>query len=363
MRFLQRWSVATCSALRRLLARSGDWILRRPSLARWFYPTPDQEDEAQYRRFNERYFASLYEQERMLADRPRMDFYAALIRHHVRPGDRVIDLGTGTGILAALAARQGAACVHAIDHSEILNHARALAQRNQVTGVEFHAVHSRQFHVPEKVDVILHEQMGDALFDEDMMANVLDLRDRLLKPGGRVLPAQFDFYCEPVAIDPRRHVPFIWQLNVHGFDFSSLEWDRPQDPSYYRLALGDAAIVESFVGRPEPALSVDLTTLRLPELPREVQLQRRVLRAGRVDGLLVYFRVHAAPELTLTTDPLDPNRAPHWGFRVLRLESLNVAAGEVVEVTLSVERWADLNTWRWQCAVRPAGAGADAPPL
>jgi protein arginine N-methyltransferase 1 len=41
--------------------------------------------------------------------------------------------------------------------------------------------------------VILHEQMGDYLFDEAMVTNVCDLRDRLLKRGGLILPSCFDF--------------------------------------------------------------------------------------------------------------------------------------------------------------------------
>ena len=65
--------------------------------------------EERYRDFNGRYFSGFYEQERMLADKPRMEFYRAAIQRRIQPGDRVIDLGTGTGILAALASRRGAA--------------------------------------------------------------------------------------------------------------------------------------------------------------------------------------------------------------------------------------------------------------
>ena len=183
--------------------------------------------EEDYRDFNGNYFSSFYEQERMLADPPRMEFYRAAIERRIRPGDRVIDLGTGTGILAALASRQGAACVYAIDHSAILDTARVLAVANNLERVEFIAAHSTEFSVAGRVDVILHEQMGDCLFDEGMVANVCDLRDRLLKPGGLILPSQFEFFCEPVKVRDERHVPFIWELKVCGYDYSSGERDRP----------------------------------------------------------------------------------------------------------------------------------------
>ena len=142
---LQRLSARGFSAFRRLLTRVGDWIVARPRLAAWIYPTDTRTADQRYRDFNERYFANFHEQERMLADKPRMNFYHTAIMRHIQPGDRVIDLGTGTGILAAFAARRGAAKVYAIDHSEILEHARALAVANEVKNVEFVATHSTAF--------------------------------------------------------------------------------------------------------------------------------------------------------------------------------------------------------------------------
>ena len=58
-------------------------------------------------------------QRRMVSDRPRTDAFAAAIREVVKPGDVVLDVGTGTGILAMLAAKAGAREVHAIDATDI----------------------------------------------------------------------------------------------------------------------------------------------------------------------------------------------------------------------------------------------------
>ena len=102
---LQGLSMKRFQSLRRLMARVGAWIRTQPRLALWVFPAPETAD-ARYREFNERCFADLYEQERMLADKPRMNFYNCAIARHIQPGDRVIDLGTGTGVLAALASAQ-----------------------------------------------------------------------------------------------------------------------------------------------------------------------------------------------------------------------------------------------------------------
>jgi protein arginine N-methyltransferase 1 len=353
--FLQRLSAKAITAARCWLARGGAWIQARPRLAAWFYLQPAA--EAAYRAHNGRMFAGFHEQERMLADQPRMAFYQAAIARHIRPGDRVIDLGTGTGILAALAARQGAAHVYAIDHSAILKHARTLAAANRLTQVEFIATHSSAFTTPEPVDIILHEQMGDGLFDESMVANVTDLRDRLLKPGGRILPSRFDLYCEPIKVHDDRLVPFLWELNVHGYDYSCMERHRPQEPGYYQLVSSDQHLVEHCLGEPTPILSIDLHTLNAAGLPREITFTRTVVHAGRLDGYAVYFRARVDDDLTLSSDPLDPGRAPHWGFRILRTDRDTFAVGDVIEVRLNVGSWPELETWRWSHVKRSPALG------
>ncbi len=352
---LRRFSLWLSAGMRSALAWGGDWIWARPGIARWIYPTTAETREEDYRVHNGAMFAGFHEQERMLADRPRMAFYAAAIARMIRPGDRVIDLGTGTGILAALAARHGAAHVYALDHSEILTHAQALAVANRVENVEFVATHSTAFTPAEKVDVILHEQMGDCLFDESMVANVADLRDRVLKPGGRIVPSDFEFYCEPVMVRDSRVVPFIWELEVQGYDYSSLERHRPQNPGYYHLASTDAGLVDHFLGDPAPALTIDLHTVNPEGLPAELVIRRTVIEAGRLDGLAVFFRARVGDDLSLSTNPLDPRRAPHWGFRLLRTDRQVFAVGDEIEIRLSVERWTELSSWRWSC-VRQRGA-------
>lgn len=355
------FTVRLFSVLRALIDRVRRWVQDRPWVAAWIYPAGEISGETDYRVHNGRMFAGFHEQERMLADRPRMAFYQSAITQHIRPGDRVIDLGTGTGILAALAARRGAAQVYAIDHSEILAHARDLAAANRVERVEFIATHSTAFTLPERVDVILHEQMGDCLFDESMVANVADLRDRLLKPGGLILPSLFDLYCVPIKVNDARLVPFIWELEVHGYDYASLERHRPQNPSYYHLASTDRSLVEHFLCEPEPVLSIDLHTLNEGDLPKELRFKRRVVNAGRFDGYAVYFRARTSGGLSLSSNPRDPGRAPHWGFRILRNEQDHFAVGDEIDVRLSAERWSELDSWRWShvklTAGHPAAAG------
>ena len=260
---LQRFTVFVSQRVRRACGLLRKFLVGSPRLKAWFYPPTKTKTPAErYRQQNEDYFADLHAQERMLADVPRMAFYHEAITRKIKPGDRVIDLGTGTGILAAFASRQGAAQVYAVDHSTIIEHAKALAAENGIENVDFEDVHSSKLYLDEPVDVILHEQMGDFLFDEAMVPNVCDLRDRLLKPGGLILPSEFELFCEPMTLHDDRRVPYIWELtNVHGFDFSSMERSRPRDPGYHGLVSCDLGVVKHFLGRPSPIVEVDLHTI------------------------------------------------------------------------------------------------------
>jgi type I protein arginine methyltransferase len=171
---------------------------------------------------NRQAFTSFYEHEKMLADSVRVDTYAKALEKHIRPGDVVVDVGTGTGILSFLAVRARPKIVHAIDHSDSIEMAEVLARSNGITGIELHKIHSRAFDPAEMADVIIHEQIGDLLFEERMVETLLDLRDRVLKPGGRIVPGRFSFYISPVQLNDDDAVPFGWEQTLHGVDFSVL---------------------------------------------------------------------------------------------------------------------------------------------
>jgi protein arginine N-methyltransferase 1 len=82
-----------------------------------------------------------------------------------------------------------------------------------------------------------------------------------------------------------------------------------------------------------------------------------VVQAGRLDGFAVYFRARGDDDLCLGTSPLDPGRAPHWGFRILRTAREDFAVGDVIEAKLTVGRWPDPNTWSWSHTKRAAANG------
>jgi len=292
-------------------------------------------------------FTRLEVHEEMIADAVRVNSYHDAIRRHVRTGDTVVDLGTGTGILAMFAAQQGADRVYALDHSPFIEVARRIAASNGIQNVTFVQANSRDFALEERVDLVIHEQMGDALFEENMVINLLDLKRRILKPGGRILPGRFDLFIEPIELVPQHRLPYIWEQQLHGLDFTSLH-DEPLLDRYrtsrYEYFNVDPHAVDHFLGEPAPVLSFDLNEMSSDDITHGVETKHTVTRSGRLDGLCVYFRVRFDETLAFDTSPL--SERTHWTNRVLRVPSRKYREGDCIAVRVTMPEHGNMDTWR-----------------
>src|SRR5262245_2389511 len=94
----------------------------------------------------------------LVRDEVRTGAYRDALRKVVRPGDVVLDIGTGSGVLALLACQAGAGRVYAVESSPILSVARELAEANGLGDrVVFVSGDARRLELPERVDVIVAE--------------------------------------------------------------------------------------------------------------------------------------------------------------------------------------------------------------
>ena len=126
----------------------------------------------------------------MIRDRVRTEAFRRAIDSVVRPGDIVLDVGAGSGILSVFAARAGAGSVYAVERTSIAVLAQELAAANGVAEIVRRDPRRRQrtSSSPERVDVIVSEWLGGFGIDEGMLAPVIAARDRWLKPGGVMIP-------------------------------------------------------------------------------------------------------------------------------------------------------------------------------
>ena len=300
-----------------------------------------------YDNMNEADFEGLAHHEEMLSDTVRVGAYHQAIHRAVAPGDVVLDLGTGTGLLAFMASRAGASKVYAIEHSDIIEVAREIARHNGIDNVEFVQANSREFTPPESVDVVLHEQMGDELFNENMIENLLDLRDRVLAPGGRILPSRFRLFVEPVTFNPTMRVRRFPNIELpDGIDLGPMRdsvFLAGHDDDRFGQFWARPGAVAATIGEPSPVIEFDLATLEAPDaLPRHHELRRFVAEDAILDGVCVWFEAVFDDATTLTTSPLAPNTS--WGNRVFRIDR-EVGQGETLAFRIDMGRLVDASTW------------------
>ena len=268
-------------------------------------------------------FATIDSQRRMLEDEPRVDAYAEAIRSVVQPGDVVLDAGTGTGLLAAMAALAGAEHVYAVERSDAIRMAEAVMEATGVADrVTLVRGDLRSVDLPTEVDVLVTETFGAMALAEGGFDDVLACARRWLRPGGRVVPGAIQLWFAPVAdAGALPESPEVFG-EVHGVDL------RPLRP----LALG-RGIVEDI---PSEALAHGGEVAARWSYPSEGHVRgsaRFELEPGTLAGWAAWFTLELADGIHLPTGPTDPRT--HWHQVFLPLEAVPHGGG-VVELEVEV---------------------------
>src|SRR5260370_26996707 len=162
-------------------------------------------------------FSSLNVQKNMLQDKVRNRAFKEAIFRNVKKGDVVIDLGTGTGILAIWAAQAGARKVYAIEETDVADVAEAVIKDNGFEDIiTVLKANSSAIKLPEPADVLIAEVVGHFLFEEGIVEAIADVRRAFLKPTMKIVPCGARVFLAPVEL---------------GDEFSEISyWKGWQDP-------------------------------------------------------------------------------------------------------------------------------------
>ena len=115
-------------------------------------------------------WADPIEHARMLHDDRRTGDFIAALTTAVEPGDVVLDIGTGSGVLAVAAARAGAGRVYAVEASDVAAVAARVFEANGVAGrVTLVPGWSRQIELPERADLLVAEVIGNEPLEEEIL--------------------------------------------------------------------------------------------------------------------------------------------------------------------------------------------------
>ncbi|KAJ8640572.1 hypothetical protein MRB53_017266 [Persea americana] len=311
-------------------------------------------------------YAFLFHQKEMLSDRVRMDaYYNSIFQNQIHFRNKtVLDVGTGSGILAIWCAQAGAQKVYAVEATKMTEHARELVKSNGVEDiVEVIEGSMEEVTLPEKVDIIISEWMGYFLLRESMFDSVICARDRWLKPNGAMYPSHARMWIAPIRsglgdqkMDEYESsmndwFGFLEETEAHyGVNMNVLtkSFREEQKKYYLQTSLWNSLHPHQVIGTPAIIKEIDCLNATVSEiLSVKAQFSSTITTdKTRVSGFAGWFDVHfrgsrdnpATQEVELTTAPSTDNPT-HWGQQVFLFHpQLRVNEGDALGASFSMNR-------------------------
>lgn len=278
------------------------------------------------------------EHRQYLQDQHRLDAYRRAIDAVVKPGDCVLDLGSGTGVLGLFACRAGARTVYAIEETTI---AGLAAQIRDANGFHDRLMivrgHSTTVTLPERADVIVSDQIGRFGFEAGIIQYFSDARRRLLKEGARFIPRAVEFVIAPLQADRLFRRIAFWDSRPAGLDFQPAR-DVAANTAYPARLRASELLADGTV-----AHALDLRTVEASRLAFGANIAVR--RAGLLHGLAGWFRAELAPGVWMSNSPEDPARIRRRQVFLPIERAVAVVPGDTVTARLQMLPEHDVLTW------------------
>lgn len=269
-----------------------------------------------------------------LCDEQRTELFERAITSLVRPGDVVIDAGTGTGVLAMFAVRAGASRVYAI---EVSGSVLRMAMRNwdeNALGARIRPVNRNVLKLRagelEPARVLVMEMVSTGLIEELQVPAFNQLLGQgLVQPEAVVIPSSFRTTVQLVDFD----------FDFYGFKTANPihteSWQRP------RISAG--------LSEPQLVSEVDFEAHRKGGVSVECAVETTVsltaTASGRANALLFASTARLSPEIELAwTDSIN---VP---FAVPLAPAISVRPGQRSTFEISYQMGAGLDTLKVRAA-------------
>jgi precorrin-6B methylase 2 len=279
----------------------------------------------------------------MFADANRNAAYEAALRTFVNASSVVVDIGTGCGLFALMAARAGAAHVYAIEPDPIVQVARDLAAANGLADrITFIEASSTDTSLSERADVIVSDVRAVLPLAGGSLTSLIDARSRFLTPGGVMIPAADTIVAAVVS------APDAFAAAIDAWDE---RWGI--DARQVRGAAAQQVITvtsDEIDVLTEPARWTTLDYLRLASASAEGALVWQASRSAAAHGVALWFEAQLGAGIGYSTAPDSGDRL--YGLAFLPWpEPVALETGTGVEVRLRADLVGGEYVWTWKTTI------------
>jgi len=237
----------------------------------------------------------------MMNDARRNAAWDEALRRAVKPGMTVLEIGTGAGMLALMAARAGAERVITCEYNPVAaTMARELAEANGYA--------DRIMVVPKRsqalllgteldrpADLLVCDIFADGLLDFDPLGAIADARQRLLRPGAPAVPRAAGLRAALANWGDHARVGHIDA--ACGFDLSPM---ADFVPASILRPIGARDVVP--LSDPVEVFRFDFSQDRFPPSERRT-LPCRIAEAGEANTIARWIRLELDERTTLEARP------------------------------------------------------------
>jgi SAM-dependent methyltransferase len=275
----------------------------------------------------------------MLRDRRRRAAYVEALRRTVGPDSVVLDLGSGPGFFAAVAARLGARSVYAVDLLESVDAVPALARANGLEDrITAFRGDIRSVELPEAPDIVIADLRGALPLLTSGLSLAAEVQETVMAPGGTWLQERDDLRVALAYVD-RVDLEAAW--DEPGFDFDALRRHALSVPRRVQLkpneVLTSSATWEQVNYR-------DVDDLRRHRWRGEAEVT--ATEACVANTVALWFDATLIEGIAFTSAPGD-TYTTYGQIALPFVEPLTLAAGETATVGVKFDRLESGNVWRW----------------
>lgn len=275
----------------------------------------------------------------MVRDDSRIQAYQRSLKraiakmHEEKEQAHVLDIGTGTGILAIAAAKAGATSVVACDlQNSLCDIARKNAAANGYSN-RISVVH-RDAAMLQRGKEIRHFGVNLVvadMFDSGLLADQFEYilsmaRRKVVQPQATIIPQAATIYCMGIEAVTRP------MEGVKLACFDRYRWDATYETVdvgdfQYRAITEPIKVSEIFFDDPSRKAS-----------SREKLLKLKVSDSGLLNAVMFWFDLHLDDVETISNNPFDKTEKHHWGQAVQYLDRAVRVDGESKKVTILARR-------------------------